>query len=360
MSGRERIGAERFILLSMNREVLLDTQVKSPGKLAEFSFKVDGMTCASCSARVERALAKVDGVRSAAVNLATEKATVRADPGVPASALADAVARAGYSTPSSTVALAIGGMTCASCSGRVERALRQVAGVTAASVNLATEKASVTLLGDADPAALIAAVHAPATMPPKCARLQRRGTSTAASLVAGRRGALLSLPLIVPMLAHLAGFNWMLPGWLQLALATPVQFWLGARFYRAGWHAARALTGNMDLLVAIGTSAAYGLSLYLLLAHPAGHMQHLYFESSAVVITLVLLGKWLEARAKRQTIAAIARARIAARAGSDRAARRRRPGGAGRRGAARRHRDRAAGRPRAGGRRRRRRQQRTR
>jgi Cu+-exporting ATPase len=121
--------------------------------------------------------------------------------------------------------------------------------------------------------------------------------------------ALLSLPLFVPMLAMPFGRDWSLPGWLQLALATPVQFWLGARFYRAGWKALLAGSGNMDLLVAIGTSAAYGLSLYLLLSHGGhgqhGGMQHLYFESSAVVITLVLLGKWLEARAKQQTVAAL-------------------------------------------------------
>ncbi|MET0856415.1 MAG: copper-translocating P-type ATPase, partial [Telluria sp.] len=116
--------------------------------------------------------------------------------------------------------------------------------------------------------------------------------------------ALLSAPLALPMFGALFGKHWMLDGWLQLALATPVQFWLGARFYRAGWGAARALSGNMDLLVAIGTSAAYGLSLYLLLAHGA-NAPHLYFESSATVITLVLLGKWLEARAKRQTLAAL-------------------------------------------------------
>jgi Cu+-exporting ATPase len=273
-----------------------------PGKPVEFSFNVEGMTCASCSARVERALAKVDGVRSAAVNLATEKVSVSADPGVSIKALADAVARAGYSTPAATIVLEIGGMTCASCAGRVERALKQVPGVTGASVNLATEKASVTLVGDVSPESLVAAVHKAGYD----ASTVRAATSPQARPPADwwpvAASALLSLPLIVPMLAHLAGANWMLPGWLQLALATPVQFWLGARFYRAGWHAARALTGNMDLLVAIGTSAAYGLSLYLLLAHAAGH---LYFESSAVVITLVLLGKWLEARAKRQTIAAI-------------------------------------------------------
>ncbi|MYN21243.1 heavy metal translocating P-type ATPase, partial [Rugamonas sp. FT107W] len=116
--------------------------------------------------------------------------------------------------------------------------------------------------------------------------------------------ALLSLPLLLPMLLELAGVHWMLDGRAQLLLATPVQFWLGARFYRAGWSALRARSGNMDLLVALGTSAAYGLSVYQLFAS-ASAMPHLYFEASAVVITLILLGKWLEARAKRQTTSAI-------------------------------------------------------
>ncbi|RZI82247.1 MAG: copper-translocating P-type ATPase, partial [Rubrivivax sp.] len=117
--------------------------------------------------------------------------------------------------------------------------------------------------------------------------------------------ALLSAPLLVPMLGSLIGQDWMLNGWLQWLLATPVQFWLGARFYRHGWQALRARSGNMDLLVALGTSAGYGLSVYLLLAHGDHGMPHLYFEASAVVVTLVLLGKWLEGRAKRQTTEAI-------------------------------------------------------
>jgi Cu+-exporting ATPase len=106
------------------------------------------------------------------------------------------------------------------------------------------------------------------------------------------------------MLLELAGLHWMLDGRLQWLLATPVQFWLGARFYRAGWAAVKDRSGNMDLLVALGTSAAYGLSVYQLLAAQSA-MPHLYFEASAVVITLILLGKWLEARAKRQTTSAI-------------------------------------------------------
>jgi Cu+-exporting ATPase len=201
--------------------------------------------------------------------------------------------------------LAVQGMTCASCVARVEKALKKVPGVTDASVNLATEQATVHGAG-LDTGAIIAAVALagyeaapvqsgqPRTVPPPRSGLQARWPVAAA--------AILSLPLILPMLVH----AWMLPGWLQLLLATPVQFWLGARFYRAGWKALRAGAGNMDLLVAIGTSAAYALSVYALLADPAGHgMPQLYFESSAVVITLVLLGKWLEGRARHQTVEAI-------------------------------------------------------
>ena len=148
--------------------------------------------------------------------------------------------------------------------------------------------------------------------------------------------AALTLPLVVPMLLQLFGIDWMLHGWLQLALATPVQFWLGWRFYRAGWKALRAGTGNMDLLVALGTSAAYGLSVYLLFKHADHGMPHLYFEASAAVITLVLLGKWLEERAKRQTTDAI-RALNALRPATARVrARRRRARAAGRAGRGRR------------------------
>jgi Cu+-exporting ATPase len=118
-------------------------------------------------------------------------------------------------------------------------------------------------------------------------------------------GLLLTTPLVLPMLAELWGQHWMLPAWLQFALATPVQFVLGARFYKAGWHALKAFTGNMDLLVSLGTTAGWALSVWLWLTAHEGHSPHLYFEGSAVVITLVILGKWLETRAKRQTTEAI-------------------------------------------------------
>ena len=287
----------------------MDTAVKPGADPMDLTFKVEGMTCASCVARVEKALKAVPGVESASVNLATEKATVRADPGIGFDALSAAVEKAGYDVPAETVSLSISGMTCASCVARVEKALKKVPGVADASVNLATEKAQVSAAG-VPVERLIAAVEkagyeaslasgaAPAEAEGRAAGLPRWWPVALS--------ALLSLPLIIPMLAMPFGYDWMLPGWLQMALATPVQFWLGARFYRAGWKALLARSGNMDLLVAIGTSAAYGLSAYLLLAH-GGHdgMGHYYFESSAVVITLVLLGKWLEARAKRQTVAAL-------------------------------------------------------
>ena len=206
-----------------------------------------------------------------------------------------------------TLDLGIGGMTCASCVARVERALRKVPGVQDATVNLATERAHVAHTGgDGMDALLRRAVRNAGYEPLAAAQQEAAADAAGAAPWAGfgpvAAGLALSAPLVLPMLA---GPHAMLPAWLQLLLAAPVQFVLGARFYRAGWHAARALTGNMDLLVAIGTSAGFGLSLWLWLTAPPGQVPHLYFEASAVVITLVLLGKWLEARAKRQTTAAI-------------------------------------------------------
>ena len=217
---------------------------------ARFKFGIAGMTCASCVGRVERALKKVPGVVDASVNLATESATVQADAEVTRDALFAAVADAGYDAQPIDEAPA--------------------------------------------PAAAVEA-HAP--------HRDAHGDRERRHLLLA---ALLSLPLVLPMVALAWGEHWMLPAWLQLALATPVQFWLGARFYRAGWAALKAGTGNMDLLVALGTSAGYGLSVWQMGFAEVHHGQpHLYFEASAVVITLILMGKWLEARAKRQTTAAI-------------------------------------------------------
>lgn len=218
------------------------------------------------------------------------------------------------SNPSNTIDIAVGGMSCASCSSAVEKALLATPGVIGATVNLATEKARVQL---AKPDLLqnaIAAVQKAGydaepietASQPSSAGASRAGshptkhTDHEGTMVLW--GALLTLPLVLPMAGMLFGKHYMLPGWVQLLLASPVQFWLGARFYRGALKAIQNRTGNMDLLVAIGTSAAFGLSAYML----GEGNPHLYFEASAAVITLVMLGKWLEARAKRQTTAAIA------------------------------------------------------
>jgi Cu+-exporting ATPase len=204
------------------------------------------------------------------------------------------------------IKLQVTGMTCASCVARVEKALLKVPGVTSASVNLATENATVRASATVPVSALEAAVAKAGYAAVEVRDSKAAPASATAAWWPVALSAALALPLLAPMLLQLFGVDWMLDGWTQLALATPVQFWLGGRFYRAGWKALRARTGNMDLLVALGTSAAYGLSVYLLLQH-AGHggMPHLYFEASAAVITLVLLGKWLEQRATRQTADAI-------------------------------------------------------
>jgi Cu+-exporting ATPase len=210
---------------------------------------------------------------------------------------------------SNTLELPITGMTCASCAGRVERALSKIAGVKTVSVNLASERAHVESSWPIDPAVLIAAVsqagYGASLLEDTRANAddqQHRMTRERWSLLLA---IALALPLVIPMLLAPFGVHWMLPAWVQFALATPVQFILGARFYIAAWKAVRAGAGNMDLLVALGTSAGYGLSIYQWANTAPGSMPHLYFEASAVVIALVLLGKYLESRAKRQTASAI-------------------------------------------------------
>ncbi|QWE18005.1 heavy metal translocating P-type ATPase [Polynucleobacter corsicus] len=206
--------------------------------------------------------------------------------------------------------LDIGGMTCASCVSRVEKALDKIPGVEAASVNLATEQARIRVhRGSSSLADIIALVQKTGYEAKESSVRgnpdQKIGKSFWAADGLGRvvLSFALSAPLFLPMFFMPFGIHWSLSGWWQLALATPVQFILGWRFYVAGYKSVMAGAGNMDLLVALGTSAAYGLSLYILLT--SSHAHELYFEGSAVIICMVLLGKWLEARAKQQTSEAI-------------------------------------------------------
>ena len=213
---------------------------------------------------------------------------------------------------SQLVTLKIDGMTCASCVARVEKSLLKVDGVEVASVNLATEKAQIRTRQSSDELVphLIAAIEKAGfeASPINHQNIQQKqkGIVDLHGPYAVALAIVLSFPLMLPMLLMPLGIHWMLPAWVQFLLATPVQFILGSRFYVAGFKGLRMGSGNMDLLVSIGTSAAYGLSIYQWYLSDFGHTHHeLYFESSSVVISLVMLGKWLEARAKKETTEAI-------------------------------------------------------
>ncbi|MDO9224774.1 MAG: heavy metal translocating P-type ATPase [Pseudomonadota bacterium] len=279
-----------------------------PPNRQTLELPIAGMTCASCSARLEKNLNKLEGV-TANVNLAVERAHVEFDPAVIApQAILDQVAKTGFSIPAQTLDLAIGGMTCAACSTRLEKVLNKQPGVEAR-VNLATEKARVSYQpGLIDEAGLLAAVAragfsaSPISETSRAEEKARKAAEYHHELTVFVISALLTLPLLAQMIPMLAGVHqveWM-PPWLQWLLATPVQFWAGKRFYTGAWNSLRGGGANMDVLVALGTSAAYFFSIYMVfLAGP------LYFEASAAVVTLVRLGKLLETRAKSRTSGAI-------------------------------------------------------
>ncbi|MDP9316831.1 MAG: heavy metal translocating P-type ATPase [Chloroflexota bacterium] len=306
----------------------------------QLTLPVTGMTCASCANRIERGLKKVSGVEGAQVNLASEQATIRYDPQqVQPSELVKAVEDTGYGVITDRVEFPVTGMTCASCQGRVEKALRKTEGVIAANVNLATERAVVEYTpGVIDFPALKAAVVGAgygvieSTQTGAAEQEDVELAARRAELADKRRKLYvaigLGLPLLILAMSRDLGFisSWLIGGaqpmspehtgmagmatranqdllnWLFLALATPVQFYSGIDYYRNAWKAAKHGTANMDSLIAIGTSAAYFYSLAVLLFGLAGHV---YFETAAVIIALILVGKYLEARAKSQTSAAI-------------------------------------------------------
>ncbi len=290
----------------------------APARTVAVSFAVSGMSCSSCAARLQTVLQAVPGVADASVNFALASARVELGEGGDGARLVAAVRGAGFDVALPTVALNIGGMTCAGCAGAVERALKRLPQVADARVNLALARADIDVLGsEADPTPLIRAVTAAGFT----ASHHNGGDGSDGGGSGGGGGgegaasgrdtimlalaALLTLPLLAQMLAMGLGLSWHLSPYVEWALATPVQVIVGARFYRGAARALRTGSGNMDVLVSLGTSAAYLYSAFLVIRHGDAASGHLYFEASAVVITLVVFGKWLEERAKRSASAAL-------------------------------------------------------
>ncbi|MCB1539547.1 MAG: heavy metal translocating P-type ATPase [Rhodoblastus sp.] len=277
-----------------------------PNDAAEYVFPVDGMTCASCSLRVEKALAALPGVKSAAVNLSAMTARVEADRSVRPADLVAAVEDAGYEAPREEILLDVTGMTCAACVARLEKALNATPGVMSARVSLPAETADVTIAsGLASAADLVEAIENAGfeaklrAADGKAAERsgEQRETWTLIAAMA------LSAPFLVNMAYEIATGMPLLATWLQLVLATPVFFVAGARFHVGAYKALRAGAANMDVLVSLGSIAAFGLALWRM---AQGQTHHLTFEAAALVIAFVLFGKWLEARARRATGGAVA------------------------------------------------------
>lgn len=277
-------------------------------KAFAFNLEIEGMSCASCVSRIERQLTKLPGIINNKVNLASETVYIEALEQSSVSESIEAIEAAGFHVNLTKHTFAITGMTCASCSQRIEKQLKKIVGVITANVNLASEQAEISYINSLVDKILI--IH---TI--KNAGSNARSLEDNFSLEKDRRNyvkkqknslilaLLLTLPLSLPMLFHPFGYEWKLAPWAQLILCIPIQFGIALRFYKAAWKALLAKTGNMDLLVAIGTSSAFLLSVYNMIVN--SEAPHLYFESSAMIITLVLFGKHLEARAKQQTTQAI-------------------------------------------------------
>ncbi|WP_068086874.1 heavy metal translocating P-type ATPase [Polycladidibacter stylochi] len=287
------------------------------------SFAVTGMSCAGCAAKLEKNLNAAEFVATATVNFALENATVHPLPGATPQQVIDLAADLGYEAtlklPADTasVSLAITGMSCAGCAAKLEKKLASAPGVYEASVNFALETAELKKAASTSTQELVKLIEESgfeATVKnsgQQSAAEQQHQKDLAEEAALKRTAQLLvfsvvfSLPLVAPMFLKPFGIHWELPAIWQLALATPVQIFVGQRFYRGALSALRHWGTNMDTLVALGTSAAFGFSLYVMFAAPPGTPQHLYFEASSVILTLILFGKYLEFKARRSTTAAV-------------------------------------------------------
>ena len=299
----------------MKRGPRIDT-TNEKKRLARIDIPVTGMTCASCVRRVERALSKKEGVAEARVNLASEWASVAYDPTTTSpSEMVGVIKDAGYDADVRETALGVTGMTCASCVGRVERALGKVPGVLEANVHVANEKATIRYLaGEVELRNLEKAVEGAGygvVRGERSSAKDSREREYRKLKIDFLLAAVLTVLILVGSLPMMLGFEPLVPTmWLNyvlLGLATPVQFWAGRRFYRGAWGALKHGEANMNTLVVMGTSAAYLYSAVAALAPGlfAAGRADVYFDTSALIITLILLGRLLEARAKGRTNEAI-------------------------------------------------------
>ncbi|MFC3701374.1 heavy metal translocating P-type ATPase [Reinekea marina] len=263
-----------------------------------FIIPITGLTCASCVSRLERSLTKRDAVESVSVNLALANADIRLKDKADAVNLPEWVKASGFDTETMSATFSVQNVTCASCTARIEKVLLKLPGVQSANANLATSTLKVTwvngLIQKSDIVAKLAQINYPVV---DDNQEQSAAESSRAKPLAREAvmGAALSLPMVIAMIGELAGLGWMLPALVQFLLTLPVQFIIGRRFYVGAYHSLKNGSANMDVLVALGTTTAFFYSLYLWLFTPS---MHLYFEAAAVVITLVVVGKWLEERAK--------------------------------------------------------------
>ncbi|MDU1846997.1 MAG: heavy metal translocating P-type ATPase [Niallia nealsonii] len=293
--------------------------VKSKEKIKEQTFEITGMTCAACATRIEKGLNKMQGVEKATVNLALEKATVKYRDGeLSPMEIKEKVEGLGYGIVTEKLELDISGMTCAACATRIEKGLNKMTGVNKATVNLALENATI----EYNPASIV-----PDELIGKISKLGYEATRKESKQVTVNQkeaeferqkrkfifSMILSLPLLWAMVGHFSFTSFIyvpdlfMNPWVQMALATPVQFLVGKQFYIGAYKALKNKSANMDVLVALGTSAAYFYSVYLSF-ESLGHFGHpvgLYFETSAILITLIILGKLFETKAKGKSSEAI-------------------------------------------------------
>jgi P-type Cu+ transporter len=292
----------------MIKLIVMTVNTKKPQKAM---VHITGMTCATCAINVEKALAKLHGVGQARVNLASEKASIEYDPAeVDLNKIKDAISESGYGVAVRKSIFPVRGMTCASCVARVEEALKSVPGVVTVAVNLASEKVTVEYLDNVAEADLRRAVKdAGYELGGEAETLEDVTTASRREMINVRNRFIFAVTLAVIIMTLMWTPDFPGKPYLLWALATPVQFWAGWRFYRGAWGALKHRTTDMNTLIAVGTSAAYFYSavavLFPSLLTIGGMAPELYFDTSATIIALILLGRFLEARAKGQTSAAI-------------------------------------------------------